>query len=561
MAGRGVRAGVMLIAVLSLTLPGPVRAETDAAALSDSLAQRLGNGSAHALIIGVSRFDAGAWPYLAGVPSEVAQVTAALQEQGFTPHFPVVDDKGRLNKPEIRDAVRRFAQDFGDQPENRLVIYFATHGMKEPGGKGLLIASDSLAPEKPGFPGSAYSVDELSDDLAGLQARHLFIFVNACFSGSMLPAMGSGSLMRGAGPLDKAEADPTLTWAMRLLEQQAWLVLTAGSDDQKVPDRGNPFATAVAEGLGGRADLDGDGLILGSEIAQHVRSSVALATLETGQPNDPVFAVLGQGAKNAPAGLIGDFVFIAPQGPADKVGRDAEAVVAARNARLPDGQFTECPDCPVMVTLPSPDGLQVPPRLAMGRTEVSYSEWDACYREFSCRFLQDDGNGRGNRPAAGVTWSDALDFVDWMNLRRGARCDRYRLPALDEWQAAAADSGSDEAVCRDCGSEGGASARSAAGTGSLTPNLHGLYDMAGNLWEWVEGDAPGCSRADLAASGRCDQDGIVAGGAFSTRSREIDAAMAGATYPRLSYKAPDGRTVSALPTVGLRIACDLAREG
>ena len=90
-----------------------------------------------------------------------------------------------------------------------------------------------------------------------------------------------------------------------------------------------------------------------------------------------------------------------------------------------------------MVTLPDPEGALVAPRLALGRTEVTFAEWDACYREFSFRYLRDDGQGRGNRAAGGVTWADALDFVEWMNTRRGGRCERYRLPALDEWQAAA----------------------------------------------------------------------------------------------------------------------------
>ena len=86
--------------------------------------------------------------------------------------------------------------------------------------------------------------------------------------------------------------------------------------------------------------------------------------------------------------------------------------------------------------------------------------------------------------------------------------------------------------------------------------------MAGNLWEWVRGAEPACTHADLAAGqGRCDADGIVVGGAFSTRSDALERAMAGASYPRVDHRTPDGHPMEGLPTLGLRLACDLTGEG
>ncbi len=360
---------------------------------------------------------------------------------------------------------------------------------------------------------------ELSEDLGPLEARHLFLFVNACFSGAMVPALGPVS--RGGADGEGEEVTETSAeWALRMLTARARLVLTAGSDDQEVPDAGNPFAEAVVGGLAGAADLDGDGLILGSEIAQHVRAQVALKTLAAGRPNDPVFALLPEAGKDLQEGLPGDFVFLSPEGRAQDVARDGEALLAARMSRLPEGQFTDCADCPVMVPLPAPDGG--PARLAVARNETTFAEWDACYREFGCRrHLPDFGEGRGDRPAGSVSWQDALEFAAWVDSHRGARCTSYRLPTLAEWQAAAQGARPDQAVCRDCGTVGGLSASAAQRVASLPASALGLHDVAGNLWEWViDPGAGACLAEDLRAQdGLCAEDGLVAGGAFSTGRR------------------------------------------
>lgn len=542
----------VLLAALALR-PPPAAARAVPIGAAEEMQDRLADGTAHALVLGISDFDGRAWNPLPGVSVEVAMVSESLARHGFT--ITTGREDGRLSKEDLRRTVRSFVEQYGSRPENRLVIYFATHGIKEEGGYGLLVATDTLSPRDEGFAASAYSVAELSADLAGLRARHLFLFVNACFSGAMVPALGPVSRSGSADtapPVPEAAAE----WAMRLLSSRARLVLTAGSDDQEVPDRQNPFAEAVTGGLDGAADLDGDGLILGSELAQHVRARVALATLAAGRPNDPVYAILPEAGAALPEGLRGDFVFLAPGGPETLVARGEDDLLEARQSRLPPGQFTECADCPVMVALPPPeDG---PARLAVARSETTYAEWDACYREFGCRrHLPDDGLGRGDRPVGHVTWQDALEFADWANGRRGARCERYRLPTLAEWQAAAQGARPDQAVCRDCAGAGGLSSLSALRVASLPGNALGLHDMAGNLWEWVTGPEQACGFDVLRDAGSCPQDGLVAGGAYSTRADALEAALDGAPFPRSANRHADPPPAS-LPTIGLRLVCDLA---
>ena len=289
-----------------------------------------------------------------------------------------------MAKAELAEEINGFLTRHGGKAENRLIIYVATHGYaaKEKRDFGFLIASDTLAPDDKDFEGTAYSVRELSRALTGISAQHVYLFFNSCFSGAMMPEPTRDSV-----PFDvavkraKALAPEMEEWIIDLLVHNARLVLTAGSDGQTVPDVDNPYAKALTEGLGGVADADGDGLILGTELAQYMRGRVARETRLKDRPNDAVFAVLPK--QHAPAqespdvaeapakidyALQGDFVFFTPGGPRDATGEEKNQVteiLEARRNRLPPDQFVECADCPAMVDLPDS-------KVAIGRTETTF---------------------------------------------------------------------------------------------------------------------------------------------------------------------------------------------
>jgi len=526
------------------------------------ISRQLGTNRSFALVIGISEFDR--MPRLRGTQPEAEIAAAAFARQGF--QVERVGESGRVSKEQLKGAIAKFLGDHGGKAANRLIIYVATHGYAADDKRdlGFLAASDTLRPGAAGFEASAYSVRELSAALAGLSAQHIYLFFNSCFSGAMLPDLrNEGPRMLDKPGLLKALSPEAAQWTTDLLSRNARLALTAGSDNQTVPDVNNPYSLAVAKGLEGEADADGDGIILGTELAQFVRGRVARETRKKGKANDAVFAVLekkvqpAEPREDAPAnidyGEQGDFVFLSPKGPRDTAvdGRDELAeILAARAKRLPRGQFVDCADCPVMVEMPGG-------KTALGKTEVTFAEWDACYREFGCRrFLPDSGLGRGDRPAAGMTWQDAYEFHVWLNSKEKGRCGSYRLPDKAEWLAGAgvgveqvsdiAETG--RAHCAGCG--GGRDETRAISVATLPANVYGLNDVEGNLWEWVE-DGPACGPAEFSNEGMCKADGTVMGGSFATAADELVPGLE-AHLPRTSNEWP-----WSPPTVGLRIACNL----
>ncbi len=95
------------------------------------------------------------------------------------------------------------------------------------------------------------------------------------------------------------------------------------------------------------------------------------------------------------------------------------------------------------------------------------------------------------RPVTNVSWEDARDYARWLSVRTGKS---YRLATEAEWEYAARAgtvtpyyTGEDllnGGNCDGCGSVW--DAKQSAPVGSFPPNEFGLYDMHGNVWEWVQ---------------------------------------------------------------------------
>jgi formylglycine-generating enzyme required for sulfatase activity len=108
--------------------------------------------------------------------------------------------------------------------------------------------------------------------------------------------------------------------------------------------------------------------------------------------------------------------------------------------------------------------------------------------ERSNRFSwQDPGFPQTDRdPVVCVSWHDAVAYADWLSRETG---QQWRLPSEAEWEYAARAKTTTARFWGDGWDQASRYARvEAEGTtpvGSFQPNDFGLYDMLGNVWEWV----------------------------------------------------------------------------
>jgi sulfatase modifying factor 1 len=279
----------------------------------------------------------------------------------------------------------------------------------------------------------------------------------------------------------------------------------------------------------------------------------------------------------------------------------------------PGDSFSDCDTCPMMTVLPagnfvmgSPPEAQnqieaetpvhlvaLPRRFAVGRFEVTNSQYaqflSAMLREgrFDQRYVttdRDDHNspllfrlryylvasGFENHPVTGVSWPGAKAYVQWLSTLTG---NRYRLLTEAEWEYAARagtqtkyyfgedilkiceygnipdysrlQKQQDWVVvrCTDGYSE-------TAVVGKFKPNSFGLYDMLGNVWEWVEdcwhsGYYSAPSNGDPWTSGGECAKRVVRGGSFDMFHLSGSAA-------RLASEAND-----RVKSIGFRVAREI----
>ncbi|WP_341957410.1 SUMF1/EgtB/PvdO family nonheme iron enzyme [Microbacterium sp. LWH13-1.2] len=155
------------------------------------------------------------------------------------------------------------------------------------------------------------------------------------------------------------------------------------------------------------------------------------------------------------------------------------------------------------------------------------------------------------RPAADLSWLRAVHFCnaasEWEGLDPVYRFDGedvswdvtgdgYRLPTESEWEYAcrAGSSGPHYAPLADSAWTNADGVSTPQDVGGKLPNLHGLFDTLGNVWEWCW---------DLLDPARYDDYRVFRGGGFADDSWSVRASVRRGGAPRMHHE-----------DVGLRVA-------
>jgi formylglycine-generating enzyme required for sulfatase activity len=234
--------------------------------------------------------------------------------------------------------------------------------------------------------------------------------------------------------------------------------------------------------------------------------------------------------------------------------------------RIPGGRFT----------MGSVDGNsdEQPPHevtigtaFQMGKYEVTFDEYDVFVIVTHHRRPGDEGWRRGDRPVINVSWWDAVAYARWLSKQTGRH---FRLPTEAEWEyAARAGSatkywwgnavGENRSNCYGCASRW--DGKQTAPVGSFEPNPFGLYDVHGNVYEWVQDcyryrykDAPYTFSEDAPDDGSAWEperpedcgDRVLRGGSWNAGPDDVGSASRSSTSPIIRSS-----------VVGFRLARDI----
>ena len=431
----------------------------------------------YALLIGESDYTNG-WPDLNSIPRELKKVETILKAQGFK-----VEKSLNLNASKLEGRFKKFINDYGYKPNNRLLFFYSGHGHTD-GGQGFLVPTDAPNPDKDieGFLKKSLVMTDITALARKIRAKHVLFLFDSCFSGSVFKAKERPKVPR---QITKLANEPVRQF------------ITAGSENETVPANSvftPAFVDALEYGLG---DLTQDGYITGQELGLYLQGEVPQHTNQTPQYGKIRDYDLSRG----------DFVFIVGANAVVKP-KPVATVVPPKLShgkvfqdRLKDGSFG-----PKMVWIKAGsfrmgdiqgggDDDEKPvhevyvDRFAMGQTEVTFNQYNKSINDTGRHRIVVGGGPPGDVAVDWVSWDDAVVYAAWLSKQTGKN---YRLPTEAEWEyAARAGTSTKYSFGNDINRLG---EYALYGKGFMTgypsigikkPNPWGLYDMHGSQWEWT----------------------------------------------------------------------------
>jgi len=483
-----------------------------------------------ALVIGNADFEQST--DLPQTATDATSIAAKLRSLGFR----LVGGKAHidLTRAEMLQQIRALGSEAHEGDE--VVFYFSGHGI---GG----IQTNYLLPVDDGFIETKEDVPELAVDVAAILDRlpkggdgvNIFI-LDACRNNPLPTRAKSAYTEKGLVSVSRGATNTVFLYAAEPGERAY------------VSDTGRSYFT---DALLGALDTPGEDL---TDLMRRIRLRVTADTQDKsrqqlpwmeGLTNHPFY--FRPGPKPSPAPLLASDEGTAL---AQALSANTLAAYTAFRAQFPDsanlafvnakiselsprpptpaghktgGEWRDTftsgsGEGPVMVSVPagefvmgSPSGeegrdhdegpqrtVKIGYPIAVGKYDVTWSEYNACVSDGACPVAKDDGFGGGSRPVTNVSWEDARQYTTWLSGKTGKA---YRLLSEAEWEYAVragtstpfstgatisprqANYNGNYTYGR---GERGTYLGKTAPVGSYDANAFGLYDMHGNVWQWVE---------------------------------------------------------------------------
>ena len=253
----------------------------------EKIAVSTGYANSYAVVIGINDYQK--WPRLQYAVQDAKAIRDTLVNRfGFASERVFTLSNGEATRNNILAVFHDKLADARLNKDDRIFVFFAGHGatrqLSSGRNLGYIVPVDS-DPQQVSV--DAIPMTDLQNIAESLNAKHVLFVMDACYSGL--------GLTRGGGNTAFLRDN-----ARRMGRQ----MLTAGGADQMVADGGpnghSIFSWTLLQALGGKADLNGDGLITATELAAYVAPAVSSVSQQT-----PAFGSL-------PGSEGGEFVFQLP---------------------------------------------------------------------------------------------------------------------------------------------------------------------------------------------------------------------------------------------------------
>lgn len=205
--------------------------------------------------------------------------------------------------------------------------------------------------------------------------------------------------------------------------------------------------------------------------------------------------------------------------------------------------------------------IEISAPFAIGRFEVTFADWQHYANATGAAMPDNEGWGlSAQRPVIHVSWRDVVAYLQWLSKTTGAR---YHLPTEAEWEYAArggsqsyywwgdeldSDERAPRAHCRGCASPRLLQNKTAQ-VGQFPANGFGLFDTAGNVWEWTASNfTQAFDGSETSASSLPDNSPrVVRGGAWNSGPVYLRSSMRDLKQPHHRDYALGFRVLRELP--------------